>query len=145
MGLGDALASQLVSFAVSLHWPVEMIVPVPLGRNRLDERGYNQVGLIARPLSLAMGIAYSPNALVRVRETRSQVGLTKMERHDNVRDAFHGERGRVNGRVILLMDDVATTGSTLSSCAGAIYAAGGREVFALTVSRALARHGPENV
>jgi competence protein ComFC len=51
----------------------------------------------------------------------------------------------VNGRIVLLMDDVATTGSTLSSCAEALYAAGARDVFALTVSRALAHHGLKNV
>jgi competence protein ComFC len=141
VGLGDALASQLSGFAISLNWPVELIVPVPLGKKRLRERGYNQVGLIARPLSMAMRVAYAPDALTRMRETRSQVGLTKAERHENVREAFRARRTLVNGRVVLLMDDVATTGSTLSSCAEAFYAAGARDVFALTVSRALIRHG----
>ncbi len=141
IGLGDALASQLLDFAGSLHWPFDLVVPVPLGQKRLKERGYNQVGLIARPLSLAMGIAYTPDALSRVRETRSQVGLTKIERQTNIRKAFEAKEMRVRGRVVLLMDDVATTGSTLSSCTEALYAAGARDVFALTVARALARHG----
>ncbi len=141
MALGDALAAQLSEFALSLKWPVEMIVPVPLGKKRSQERGYNQVNLIAHPLALAAGIAFVPNALSRIRETRSQVGLTKMERRVNVGGAFQAETTRVNGRVVLLMDDVATTGATLSSCAEALYAAGARDVFALTVSRALAHHG----
>lgn len=141
IGLGDALAAQLSEYVSMLGWPVELIVPVPLGRRRLQERGYNQVGLIARPLSLAMGIAYSSDALVRVKETRSQVGLTKTERRENVSGAFSARPRRVKGRVVLLMDDVATTGSTLSSCAEAFYAAGARDVFAFTVSRALPRHG----
>ncbi len=141
VALGDALASQLSEYVLTLNWPVELVVPVPLGPGRLRERGYNQVGLIARPLSLVLQIDYSPDALVRVRETRSQVGLTKKERRENVSGAFSAKPRRVKGRAVLLMDDVATTGSTLSSCAEAFYAAGARDVFALTVSRALPRHG----
>jgi len=141
MGLGDALAAQVSEFVAGLNWPVDLIVPVPLGRSRMKERGYNQVALIARPLSMALRIDYAPDALTRIRETRSQVGLTKSERRQNVHEAFHASRTRVQGRTVLLMDDVATTGSTLSSCAEAFYAAGARDVFALTVSRALAHHG----
>ena len=141
MGLGDALAVQLSPFVVDLNWPVDLVVPVPLGQKRLNERGYNQVALIARPLSMALRIDYAPDVLTRIRETRSQVGLTKSERRHNVHEAFRANETRINGRTVLLMDDVATTGSTLSSCAEAIYAAGARDVFALTVSRALAHHG----
>ena len=101
--------------------------------------------MIARPLSLAMNIAYAPQALSRDHETRSQVGLTKVERHLNVRGVFNAEAKCVNGRVILLIDDVATTGSTLSSCAEALYAAGARDVFGLTVTRTLNRHGLQAV
>ncbi len=141
IGLGDALAAHLSEFVVSLNWRIDLIVPVPLGHKRMQERGYNQIGLIARPLALSMRIAYAPHALSRVRETRTQVGLTKLERHDNVRGAFKADGKCVKDRVVLLMDDVATTGSTLSSCAEAFYAEGARDVFALTVSRALTRHG----
>ena len=141
VGLGDALAARLSEYVVGLNWPIDVIVPVPLGHKRMQERGYNQVGLIARPLALSMRIAYAPHALSRVRETRTQVGLTKLERRDNVHGAFRAEGKRVKDQVVLLMDDVATTGSTLSSCAEAFYAAGARDVFALTVSRALTRHG----
>ncbi len=141
VGLGDALAAQLSEFVAALNWPIDCIAPVPLGQKRLQERGYNQVALIARPLSMAMRIDFAADALSRVRETRSQVGLTKLERRENVREAFQSKPKRVINRIVLLMDDVATTGSTLSSCAAALYAAGARDVFALTVSRALTRHG----
>jgi competence protein ComFC len=140
IGLGDALAVQLSGYVSNLNWPIDLVVPVPLGKKRLYERGYNQVGLIARPLSLSMNIAYAPDALSRGRETRSQVGLSKLERHANVYGAFHAKRTRVNGRIALLIDDVATTGSTLSSCAEALYAAGAQDVFAVTVARALIHH-----
>ena len=92
--------------------------------------------MIARPLSMALGLAYEPGALIRSRQTRSQVGLTKAGRHENMRDAFRADRRKVSGRTILLVDDVATTGATLSSCAEALLAAGANEVFAFTVARA---------
>ena len=144
LGLGEALVPQLAEFLESLHWPVDMVVPVPLGRRRLAERGYNQVNLIARPLSMATRIAYAPDGLARNQETRSQVGLTREQRRQNVRNAFLARKDRVNAHIVLLMDDVATTGSTLSSCAEALYAAGARDVFAYTVSRAMPRHGLRN-
>ncbi len=139
VGLAESLTPDLADFVSSLHWCVDLVVPVPLGRKRLRERGYNQASLVARPLAMALGIAFVPEALVRSRETRSQVGLTRAERRLNVGGAFQGRAGRVGDRRILLVDDVATTGSTLSSCAEALRAAGARDVFALTVARALGR------
>jgi ComF family protein len=144
IGLGEALTPQLSEFVASLHWPVDIVVPVPLGRKRLLERGYNQVNLIARPLSMAMRLPYTSDALARHHETRSQVGLSRSQRQENVRGAFLARGGRVTGRTVLLVDDVATTGSTLSSCAEALYAAGARDVFAFTVSRAVPKHGLQN-
>jgi ComF family protein len=110
---------------------------VPLARGRQNERGYNQAGLIARPLSMALGLDYESKALVRRRETRSQVGLSRAERHANVRGAFEAARRRVSGRSILLLDDVATTGATLSACASALYSEGAGGVYAFTLARAL--------
>jgi ComF family protein len=126
----------LSQFAASLCSGTDLVVPVPLSRKRLQERGYNQVALIAWPLSVALRIAYDPETLFRTRETRSQVGLTKAERRDNVHGAFGARPSSVDGRKVLLVDDVATTGSTLSSCAEALYASGARDVFAITVARA---------
>jgi ComF family protein len=144
VGLGEALTPQLAEALTCLHWPIELVVPVPLGRKRRAERGYNQVSLIARPLSMAMRLDYASNALIRSQETRSQVGLTRPQRQDNVRNAFRAIPERVGGRTVLLVDDVATTGSTLSSCAQALKEAGARDVFAFTVSRAVPRHGLHN-
>jgi predicted amidophosphoribosyltransferase len=90
---------------------------------------------------MVMRIGYAPDALTRTQETRSQVGLSRSQRRENVRDAFRARQDRVHGRTVLLMDDVATTGSTLSSCAKALFDAGARDVLALAVSRALPRHG----
>jgi ComF family protein len=136
LGLGEALAPQLAAYVNDLGWHADVLVPVPLGGSRLKERGYNQAGLISWPLSLALGIGHAPRALDRARETRSQVGLTRTERQDNVRGAFQSRPSLVKGRTVLLVDDVATTGATLSSCAEALHAAGARDVLALTVARA---------
>jgi ComF family protein len=137
--LGEALVPQLTEFTRGLNWQVDLLIPVPLGADRLRQRGYNQAGLISWPLSLALGIRHAPGALKRTRETASQVGLSRQERQENVRAAFAATPAWVRGRSVLLLDDVATTGATLSSCAEALFAAGARGVFALTVSRAI--HG----
>jgi predicted amidophosphoribosyltransferase len=84
MGLGEALTPQLTCFAAGLAWPIDLVIPVPLGRKRLRERGYNQVALIARPLAMALGVVYDQHAVARVWDTRSQVGLARRERRDNV-------------------------------------------------------------
>lgn len=145
MGLGDALAVPLTRFAESLNWPLDVVVPIPLGRKRRRERGYNQVDLIARPLSLALGLDYKPAALKRHRETNSQVGLSAMERRANMQNAFVATASLVRGKTVLVMDDVSTTGSTLSSSAEALYQSGAKDVFALTVARALPHHGLKQV
>src|SRR5690349_5002256 len=108
--LGDVLAAAMLPFVYDLHWPVDLIVPIPLGRQRQRERGYNQVGMIARPLALAMDVDYAPGCLVRCRETHSQVGLSRQQRRENVHEAFAAS-AQVRNRVVLVIDDVSTTGS----------------------------------
>ena len=84
---------------------------------------------------------YFPEALNRTRHTRSQVGLTAEERKSNVRGAFSSDSKLVAGKSILLMDDVATTGSTLSSAAESLLESGAKIVYTLTLARALPHHG----
>ncbi len=144
ISLGDAIASHMISFVKELNWPIDLIVPIPLGKHRLKERGYNQVGMIAKPLAMALNVQYAPHGLVRSKETRSQVGLTKLERKENVSKAFQAGVG-VREKVVLVMDDVSTTGSTLSSGAEALYLSGAKDVYALTVARALPHHGLRHV
>jgi len=139
-GLGDVLATQLVEYVRSLSWVLDMVIPVPLGRRRLQERGYNQVGLVARPLAYELELAYAPQALWKARETRSQVGLTISQRRENVSKAYQANPSVVQRKSILLMDDVATTGSTISACTEALLSAGATEVYALTIARALSHH-----
>ena len=139
LSMGDAIAAAMMPFVKNLNWQIDLVVPVPLGKQRMRERGYNQVAMIAKPLALGLGLQYSSKVLVRRKETRSQVGLSREERHRNVQDVFQADPG-VKGKVVLIMDDVSTTGSTLSSGADVLYASGARDVFALTVARALSHH-----
>jgi competence protein ComFC len=145
LALGDALAWHLAEYVSTLGWPLNLVVPVPLGKERSKERGYNQVALVAKPLALINKLRYSPHALVRIRETRSQVGLSIAERRQNVVGAFLGDADLVLKSTVLLMDDVATTGATLASCASALKDAGAKSVYALTLARALPHHGLINV
>ena len=117
-----------------------MAIPAPLGEKRLQERGYNQVDLVARPLAYELGLEYAPQALWKKRETRSQVGLSVSQRGENVRDVYQADPSKVKRKSVLLMDDVSTTGSTISSGAEALLSAGAGAVYALTVARALAHH-----
>ncbi len=140
LALGEALAKPISEFMRGLCWPIDMVVPVPLGKQRLQERGYNQIGLVARPLAALNDLRYSPLALTRVLETESQVGLSVAKRLKNVRGAFRGNAQMVEGRTVLLMDDIATTGATLTACAEALLQNGAQAVFALTLARALPLH-----
>lgn len=143
ISMGYALAAQMVAFVRDLDWPIDMIIPIPLGKHRLKERGYNQVAMIAMPLAMALSVEYAPGELTRSKETRSQVELTKRERKENVKGAFQAGVG-VKGKNVLVLDDVSTTGSTLSSSAEALYLSGAKNVYALTVARALPHHGLQN-
>lgn len=140
LALGDALASQMADFLRSLQWNADLMIPVPLGKNRMKERGYNQVALVAEPLAYLTGLVYSPQALWKHRETRSQVGLNVSQRRDNVQGAYRADPNVVKGRSIVVMDDVATTGSTIFSCTEALLTAGARDVYAMTIARALSHH-----
>ena len=113
----------------------DCVVPVPLHRSRRRARGFNQAEEIARCLPLPMR-----DALRRVRATPSQTELPAAQRHANVRNAFALRRGgRMDGLVVVLVDDVSTTGATLNACARVLLDGGAREVRALTVARVVAR------
>lgn len=145
VALGESIAMQMLDFVRQLKWPVQILIPVPLGKRRLKERGYNQVGLVAQPLAYQMKWIYRPEALWKTRETRSQVGLNVSQRHENVENAYQADPSAVTGRTILIIDDVATTGSTLYACTNALLSAGAQAVYALTIARALSHHSLDRV
>jgi predicted amidophosphoribosyltransferase len=88
---------------------------------------------------------YAPEALRKTRETRTQVGLTASQRSDNVQDAYQADSRIVKHKSILIMDDVATTGSTITACTTALLAAGAQDIYVLTIARALPHHGLDRV
>jgi predicted amidophosphoribosyltransferase len=93
------------------------------------------------PVAFMQNWRYSPQAVIRIRETRSQVGLSVLERKENISGAFQADPSRVSGKVILLVDDVTTTGATMAACSDALRKAGAKTVYALTLARALPHHG----
>lgn len=133
--LRKPLAQLLVEKWETVRQPTDLIVAVPLHPSRERERGYNQSYLLAQELGRAIGIPAPRDGLQRVRNTMPQVDLSAHERWLNVLDAFSGDRSVLNGRSVLLVDDVCTTGATLQACARAAFEAGARSVWALTVAR----------
>ena len=116
----------------------DLIVPVPLHSKRLRWRGFNQALLLARHLSEAYGVAVDPFVLRRIKETPAQTQLNEEERRRNVRGAFALERGRsLEGRKILLVDDVYTSGATVNECSRTLKRGGAEEVFVVTLARAI--------
>ncbi len=114
----------------------ELVVPVPLFASRQRKRGYNQSELLARSFSVHTGLALSVRVLARTRNTQSQTKLGRAARLTNMTGAFTCPRpAEVKGKVVLLIDDVATTGATLEGCAQALRAAGARRVLAYTYAR----------
>ncbi len=116
----------------------DLVVPVPLHRTRLWSRRFNQAALLAQAVARQADLPHAPTALARVKRTRQQVGLTRAQRADNLQGALRvpdGARTQVEGRRILLIDDVLTTGSTVNAAARALLRAGARQVDVLTFAR----------
>ncbi|MBT5877024.1 MAG: ComF family protein [Candidatus Latescibacteria bacterium] len=116
---------------------ISWLVPVPLHRTRLRERGYNQSDFVTQGISTITKLPIQTGILERTRNTRSQTKLSQDERAVNMRDVFRvTDRAAVKNQRIGLVDDVMTTGSTFDSCAGALLEAGAEKVFALAIARA---------
>ncbi len=115
--------------------PADVLVPAPLHPRRLRSRGYNQSALLAREIGKRLNLPVREDLLIRVRNPRPQVETqSQQERRENVANDFEC-RADATGLTALLIDDVATTGSTLSECATALKAAGAVRVHALTLAR----------
>jgi ComF family protein len=114
----------------------DAVVAVPMTRSRERARGYNQAGLLGRALANRAGLPWEPQLLVKAKDRERQATLPRKERAVNVRGAF-GATAATDGRAILLVDDICTTGETLRACAGALIAAGATRVCAVTVAKAI--------
>jgi ComF family protein len=118
----------------------DLLVPVPLHRVRLRERGYNQSALLAKAAAPAFPQASVWEGLKRIRPTRTQSKLAGKRRSDNVKGAFAVVGDEASGKRILLIDDVVTSGGTVEACAKALLRAGALRVEVLAVTLAV-RHG----
>lgn len=116
----------------------DLIVPVPLHPKRLRWRGFNQSVLLARQVSCAYDTPMDPFVLLRRRETPPQTQLTEEERRKNMRGAFSLNPDKpIEDKRILLIDDVYTSGATVNECSRALRRGGAREVYVLTLARAV--------
>jgi len=144
--LGSLLANVIARMTPAFGAKAILVVPVPLYSSKLRERGFNQAELVARA-----AIKRQPDGkrfilraelLKRRRATESQIGLTQNQRKENLRGAFVVTNpGMVASREILLVDDVLTTGTTVSECARVLRRAGATEVWVATVARTLKKSG----
>ena len=129
-GVATILAQSLAEF-IPLNF--DLVTAVPLNPVRLKERGYNQSALLAQNLSQITRIPFDDTILKRVRNTPSQTKLSRSERQANVRDAFIAF-GDLEGKRILIVDDVVTTGSTLNECARVLKLAGASKITAAALA-----------
>lgn len=135
LDLAPAMARMMTAAGAELIGEADCIVPVPLHRWRLWRRRFNQAALLAHRVGQITGLPYDPGSLARIKATRSQVGLSRPARAANLQGAFRvpdAAKARLQGRRILLVDDVMTTGATANAASRALLRAGARSVDVLT-------------
>jgi competence protein ComFC len=133
--------SEVLAELMHEHWSVDLpadavLMPVPLSLERRQKRGFNQAELLTRQLAWQRKMPLLTNALKRARHTPSQVGLSRVQRLENVSEAFVADPALVKGLTVIVVDDVCTTGATLGACARALMEAGAAQVWAYTLARA---------
>jgi ComF family protein len=136
--LADWFGARLAQIATEslAEWRPDVVVPVPLHRDRRRERGYNQAELIAKRVARRIKVRLASNLLIRVKPRPPQLVLSRAEHWKSVRGAYATpERMKIDKLRVLLVDDVLTTGATLDACSRVLKRAGASAVFGLTVGR----------
>ncbi len=136
IALGEILARPLGEMVDKLGWSVDLVVPVPGSIARYKIRGYNQAALLALPIALHIGKPYRSKILCKKLDNLSQVGLTHVERWQNVLGAFAVSDRQVADKSVLIVDDIRTSGATMEACAKALMDSGARQVYGLTLAQA---------
>lgn len=117
------------------EWAIDLIIPIPLHHLKKAERGFNQSDFFAKGISKQSGIKLSTNAVKRTRYTESQTGFNRKKREENMENAFKVKKENlVEGKNILLVDDVITTGATIHECGKALFSSGADHIFAGSIA-----------
>ncbi|MBI4698122.1 MAG: ComF family protein [Nitrospirae bacterium] len=133
------LSKPLSDIIASVKMPqVEAVVPVPLHEKRLRQREFNQSALLAKYLAKKAGTSFMSDCLVKIKDTRPQVGLNADERRRNVKGAFTvKDKGPVAGKKVLLIDDVVTTGATVRECSRVLKKAGAEKIYVSSLAHSV--------
>ena len=134
LALAELLVRYLPEHPIPGNIFIPVPVPVPLHPRRLRSKGYNQSALLAKTLSKKLGLEINQRLMTRTRNTPPQVNASRVDRWGIIQGSFRCD-GPVDNRAVILVDDVTTTGSTLSTCAAALKAAGAASVWGLILAR----------
>jgi ComF family protein len=135
IGLGDFFADYLIRLLIDKQWDFECVLPVPLSREKHKERQYNQSALVSRPIARYFGCDHAMNWLIRTRDTGSQIRRHKIERNLSLAGSFWANPAKLNGRSVLLVDDIITTGATINHCSAALLDAGAAKVYTISIAK----------
>lgn len=127
-----------------LSGDIDLIVPIPLTKKKLNERGYNQTELMAKELRFMLDVPYE-NVLIKKRDTGEQKSLHASERRENLKGVFavSPKASNIAGKRILLIDDVCTTGSTLSEASKVLREAGAKTIIAAAFAKTVKKKPEE--
>lgn len=135
IGLGEFFADNLIAILEQRKWNFDLVIPVPLSRQRGKERGYNQSALLSHQIAAYFHVQHSHTALYRIKETKTQYSLNASDRFLNVKDAFSGNPAKLNGRRVLIVDDIITTGATVLECNEAVLNAGAISCYGISIAK----------
>ena len=130
------LSKPLAEMILRMEIPrADAVIPVPLYKDRLMQREFNQSALLAKHTAKRTGASLLINCLVKVKDTMPQVGLSSIERRRNIRNAFKVEKQElIKEKVIILVDDVVTTGATVRECSRALKKAGAGDIYVVALA-----------
>ena len=137
VGLSNILAKPMISVIYEMDWEIDLITAVPMDEQKLIKRGYNQAALLAKPIAWEIGVSFNPEALSKPFPNRPQVGLSDEERSVNVLGVYFSVPEYVEGKTVLVVDDVVTTGATLNACSTALKESGALMVYGISLARSL--------
>lgn len=135
--LADTLGNFIAGEVAKMNVNFDCVIPVPLHESRKKKRGYNQSELLCTALKEKLLLNVDSEVFVKSRDTLSQAGLSRNARIENLEDAFEvKDKSKVRGKVVLLVDDVFTTGTTINECSKTLLDAGAKEVYSVTLAHA---------